>query len=73
MKESLKKLNVRHLLNKNQDQILKKSDVWDLKNKTKELVISKDWCQCFLVSSLYTFKVIFYIKVKKINCKAYPQ
>ena len=73
MKESLKKLNVRHLLNKNQDQILKKSDVRHLKNKTKELVILKDWCQCFLVSCLHFFKVIFYIKVKKINCKGYPQ
>ena len=38
LKESLKKLNVRHPLNKNQDQILKKSDVRDLKIRLKSLL-----------------------------------
>ena len=37
-KESLKKLTVRHPLNKNQDQILKKSDVRDLKIRLKSLL-----------------------------------
>ena len=38
LKESLKKLNVKHPLNKNQDQILKKSDVRDLKTRLKSLL-----------------------------------
>ena len=59
-------------LNKNQDQILKKSYVNDLKTKTKEIVILKDCGQCFLVSCLHFCKVIFYIKLTKTNCKAYP-
>ena len=51
----MKKWTVRHPLNKNQDQILKKSPVKDLK-KAKELVTLKFHGQSFLVSSHYFFK-----------------
>ena len=69
----MKKLTVRHPLNKNQDQILKKSHVNDLKNKTKEIVILKDCGQCFLVSCLCFLYGYILHKVSNINCKAYAK
>ena len=52
-KESLKKLTVRHPLNKYQDQVLKKTYGKDLKIGLKSLLFEKFWAMLFSLSSAF--------------------